>query len=155
VARNPRFGYYIILSNLLEHYEVRRYTKDTSMLYFVADSGLPNLTRIQVHKTPDINVRGGGRHKTPLSVALHNANENVFRAILNHWTIHPTKIDGASNVANQSALQIHSEALEFLREHREHIAKGGVEELLSYAVQRNRRASVGCLLGFSLLTSIT
>jgi ankyrin repeat protein len=59
----------------------------------------------------------------------------------------PTKIDGASNVANQSALQIHSEALEFLREHREHIAKGGVEELLSYAVQRNHRASVGCFLG--------
>jgi hypothetical protein len=34
------------------------------MLYLVADSGLPNLTRIQVHKTPDIIVRGGGRYKT-------------------------------------------------------------------------------------------
>jgi hypothetical protein len=52
----------------------------------------PNLTRIQVHKTPDIYVGGGCRYKTPLSAALHNANENVFRAILNHWTIYPPKL---------------------------------------------------------------
>lgn len=52
------FEHYIHLSSLLERYEVRRYTSDITILYFMADNGLSNLIPIQLEKTPDIGKAG-------------------------------------------------------------------------------------------------
>jgi hypothetical protein len=36
----PWFRHYVHLSNLVDHFEIRRYTSDVTMLYFMADTGL-------------------------------------------------------------------------------------------------------------------
>jgi ankyrin repeat protein len=140
-----RFGYYIYLSNLLERYGVRRYTPDVSMLYFMADNGLSNLLPLQLEKTPDISVPGGGRHETPIWAALSNPNEKVFRTILGARNITSTT-PNVLKIVSKARVETIPEGLNFLWQHRGNINKGGVDAILEYAFTHLHRASIHLLL---------
>ncbi|KAK3115867.1 hypothetical protein LTR53_004367 [Teratosphaeriaceae sp. CCFEE 6253] len=68
------------VANLLEQYEVRRYTQDASLAYVLAENGFARLIRAACLGDSPWNI-AGERYKYPLFAALHNGHRDAAQAL--------------------------------------------------------------------------
>ncbi|GAD92027.1 Pfs, NACHT and ankyrin domain protein [Paecilomyces variotii No. 5] len=72
---------WILLNNLFEKYEIRRYTPHASQLYIFADKNLLSITRVALkHDSPTRS--GVERYGSPIVGAIVRRNEAALRALL-------------------------------------------------------------------------
>ncbi|PHH78561.1 hypothetical protein CDD80_6672 [Ophiocordyceps camponoti-rufipedis] len=67
--------------NLLQKYDVRRYTQATSFIYIFAEKNLTHLIRAQLERDPRINIEGE-RHRYPIFAALAANHQDAVKALL-------------------------------------------------------------------------
>ncbi|KAJ5910335.1 hypothetical protein N7504_004978 [Penicillium tannophilum] len=67
--------------NAFETFEIRKYGPDASLLYILADKGLPKLIRTWLKEDPHIHVLGE-RYRYPLFASLANGHKDTVAAIL-------------------------------------------------------------------------
>ncbi|KAL9088061.1 MAG: hypothetical protein Q9165_006402 [Trypethelium subeluteriae] len=72
---------WIKLANLLQTFEIRRYTHKASLLYICADRDLPNLIKFQPRGPSVLNMTRE-RYESPLLAAAAHGNENAIKALL-------------------------------------------------------------------------
>ncbi|KAL1885609.1 hypothetical protein Plec18167_001104 [Paecilomyces lecythidis] len=74
-------GRWILLNNLFEKYEIRRYTPHASQLYIFADKNLASLIRLALKNGPPMEP-GAERYRDPLLAAIGRRNEAAVKALL-------------------------------------------------------------------------
>ncbi|EGX45684.1 hypothetical protein AOL_s00159g4 [Orbilia oligospora ATCC 24927] len=72
---------WIIFYNNVEVNQVRHYTFKVSLLYIFAERNLPNLSKIELKRSPTMEIEGE-HYCFPILAALANGNENVVRVFL-------------------------------------------------------------------------
>ncbi|KAK3075879.1 hypothetical protein LTR53_000453 [Teratosphaeriaceae sp. CCFEE 6253] len=68
------------VTNLLEQFEVRRYTPNASLAYVLAENGFARLIRAACLGSSPWNL-AGGRYRFPLFAALHNGHRDAAQAL--------------------------------------------------------------------------
>ncbi|KAL1862114.1 hypothetical protein Plec18170_000938 [Paecilomyces lecythidis] len=71
----------ILLSNMFEKFEIRRYTPHASQLYVFADQNLASLIRVVLKHGPPMES-GAERYRDPLLAAIGRRNEAAVKALL-------------------------------------------------------------------------
>ena len=72
---------WIARDNLFEKHQIRRHTSEASLLYILAEEGLPNLIRIETKRVPPMGIRGE-RYHFPIIAASANENKSAIEALL-------------------------------------------------------------------------
>jgi ankyrin repeat protein len=88
--------YWIYLDNLLEKFQIRRRTPSASLLYILAEKGLPSLIKHEVRRVSNIDIKGE-RHYFPMFAACASGNQDAIRALLMQETI----LERDQNLASQ------------------------------------------------------
>ncbi|CAG8978623.1 hypothetical protein HYALB_00013223 [Hymenoscyphus albidus] len=124
----PRLKYHIkawiLTRNLLEKFQIRRYTPDGSLLYIFAERDLSNLLRLELARVPHMDIKGE-RYGFPVHAAIANSCDLALRTFL----------AAGSSLFTESE---HEEAVQCVRENRREITSQSTETLLSWAL-KNRK----------------
>ncbi|KAF1998124.1 ankyrin [Amniculicola lignicola CBS 123094] len=122
------FDHWRFLNNALEQFQIRRYTSHSSLLYILADKGLPRLIRQELRRLPTMDI-SGERHYLPIWAACTNSNRDAILAFLLPETV--PQID--------QRLATHVDTLCGIKPLKDHT-------LLSYAVEKGDEVLVKLLL---------
>jgi ankyrin repeat protein len=98
----PLFSW-IKLANLFEKHQVRRYTKDVTLLYVLAEGNMSNLIRIHPSISSWFEV-GKERYGPPLFAALATGSEEVVRTILQALAMHQSPGSRLHKLCSQYSL---------------------------------------------------
>ncbi|KXH55506.1 hypothetical protein CSAL01_05336 [Colletotrichum salicis] len=83
-------------SNIFEQHKIRRQKHDaTNLLYIVAERGLSELVKTELHHNRDAEVRGG-RHGYPLFAALKEGHKDTAKLLLQRIASSAREIGSAS-----------------------------------------------------------
>ncbi|CAG8949960.1 hypothetical protein HYFRA_00004292 [Hymenoscyphus fraxineus] len=115
---------WILTRNLLEKYQIRRYTPDASLLYIFAERDLSNLLRLELARVPHMDIKGE-RYGFPVHAAIANSCDLALRAFL----------ATGSSLFTESE---HEEAVQCVRENRREITSQSTETLLSWALENRK-----------------
>ena len=78
---NLNLSSWIIVHNVFEKYEIRRYPANVSLLYIFAEKNLPNLIRSELQRVRHMDIRGE-RYGSPPMAAIVYSNEAAVREFL-------------------------------------------------------------------------
>ena len=86
--RDFELGHWVLIDNILERYEIRRHSKNVSMLYVLAEKNLSTLVRVQRQLDPSptaaVHEYEDERYGSPVQAAIANRvhSEDVIDALM-------------------------------------------------------------------------
>ncbi|KAK6532498.1 hypothetical protein TWF281_006687 [Arthrobotrys megalospora] len=133
---------WVILRNLVEKYQIRRYTPKVSLLYILAQENLPHLSKIQLKRIPTMDIEGE-QHCFPILAALAYGNSDVVEALL----MPDADLQSESCISQCLYAEYRQEFLDqFIERGYQEVPKG--QTWLSYAAEHGR----WCIATLLLLT---
>ena len=130
-------------NNLLERHKIRRYSPSVNLLYVFAEKDLPKLIRIQLDRSPTMDIKGE-RYHDPLQAALACRSEAAIAELL--APADPSKASSGLT----SIYQSHNETLDpskFLLQNFKCITEFRGGSVLSWAVATSKVGLVNIMAG--------